>query len=437
MSTSIDDRVTDSLAARLALVNEMATTPTWALTDEQITAAMVNAGAVRASIEEFMTRLAKLAEDRCLVKYSGYSSTTAWTANLTHLSRGQALKFTRYGKKITPVTEATRRAWAAGAITSEQADVIASAIVALPDKVSLEERQRAEAFLLERSCEFSADDLQRLANRIMEVIDPDGADAYVEKKLHDQEQHALAETSLEMFNIGNGKTRIRGILPNAQAGILRAALEGIASPRRNDPTIWDRDGEHSDAASGTLTHPQRLGRAWCELIEHLPTDALPQHGGLAATVTLTMDFDNLKNKVGAAILSTGGEMSASQARRFACNAGIIPAVLGGKSVVLDLGRSQRLFTSHQKIALGTTRHGCYWRGCDRPEAWTEAHHVDWYSKGGTTDLNNAALFCYYHHQLLHNGEWDCRIAADGIPEVIPPRRIDPKQRPIRHTRFKT
>ncbi len=50
-------------------------------------------------------------------------------------------------------------------------------------------------------------------------------------------------------------------------------------------------------------------------------------------------------------------------------------------------------------------------------------------------MANGALFCFFHHHLLHNGEWDARMSADGIVEIIPPKRIDPAQKPIRHARF--
>jgi hypothetical protein len=258
----------------------------------------------------------------------------------------------------------------------------------------------------------------------------------VGKQLDAEEQKAHDKTELTMSSAGNGMTRGRFLLPNAQAGIFRTALEGKASPRRNAPNIYDRDGEHSDAASGALTRQQKLGRAFCELIEHLSSDAMPQHGGLAATITIEMTLDQLQDGLGTTLLSTGGEMSAAQARRFACNAQLIPIVLDGKSRILDLGLAKRLFNRHQRIALARRDKGCVWKGCDRPSSWCEAHHRNWYSRGGPTDLANGALFCFYHHHLLHNGEWDCRTAADGITEVIPPRRIDPLQKPMRHDRFK-
>ncbi|MFY9915401.1 MAG: HNH endonuclease, partial [Nocardioidaceae bacterium] len=56
--------------------------------------------------------------------------------------------------------------------------------------------------------------------------------------------------------------------------------------------------------------------------------------------------------------------------------------------------------------------------------------------GGATDIDNGCLLCSFHHHLIHQGEWDLILAPDGITDVIPPARIDPQRRPIRHQRFK-
>jgi uncharacterized protein DUF222 len=181
-------------------------------------------------------------------------------------------------------------------------------------------------------------------------------------------------------------------------------------------------------------YPVRMGQAFGELIEHLPLDRLPQAGGVAATVTVTLDYDRLVAQVGAATTSTGTRISAGQARRLACNAAIVPAVLGGDSVCLDLGRTRRLHSRHQRIALGLTQHGCVWPDCDRPPAWTEIHHLHPWSTGGHTDLH-AAMLCPRHHHLAHQ-DWQIRMGPDHIPEVIPPTRLDPDQTPQRHHRFR-
>jgi hypothetical protein len=135
------------------------------------------------------------------------------------------------------------------------------------------------------------------------------------------------------------------------------------------------------------------------------------------------------------MIDTGCEVSASEVRRMACNAGLVPAVLGGDSRVLDLGRSRRLFDQHQRLALALRDGGCSFPRCDRPAAWCEAHHVTPFSADGSTDVSNGALLCSFHHHLIHRGEWQLTIAVDGFPEAIPPPWVDAKQRSIRHSRY--
>ena len=436
MTAVIEDLQTGSLAARLTRIATLSGTDMWKLTDEQLTSDLVEVFRVRASIDELCARFVGAAEDRDLARLAGATSTATWLKNVTGISRAEAHRVVKRSEAMSELVEDTRQAWAAGTITSEAAGTICEAIVKLPDWVGDEERAIAQTKLLEWASQYSHQDLQIMAHRIIEHIDPDGAEEHLGKQLEAEEKKAWGRTELTMFNAGDGMTRGRFLLPTVQAGMFRTALEGLASPRRNDPRIYDRDGEHCDAANGTLTHNQKLGRAFCELIEHLPADAMPQHGGLAATLTINLDYETLKQGIGTALLSTGDDMSASQARRFACNAQLLPTVLDGKSKTLDLGLSKRLHSRYQRIAIAKRDKGCVWKGCDRPPSWCEVHHPQWWSRGGPTDLDNGALFCFYHHHLLHEGEWHARMAADGIIEVIGPKRIDPQQKPMRHNRFK-
>ncbi len=120
--------------------------------------------------------------------------------------------------------------------------------------------------------------------------------------------------------------------------MLGKAVQAFAAPRRQDPGAW------LDAEGRKVPYPVLLGQAFAELVEHLPVDKLPQAGGVAAIVAITMELDKLKTGLGAGTLDTGTPMSAGQIRRLACNAGLVPAVLGTRSVPLDLGRKRRLHT---------------------------------------------------------------------------------------------
>jgi hypothetical protein len=104
----------------------------------------------------------------------------------------------------------------------------------------------------------------------------------------------------------------------------------------------------------------------------------------------------------AAQLDTDETISPGAARQLACQAGLIPAVLGTNGTLLDLGRQTRLFTTRQRIALGLTQRGCTTEGCDYPPGLCHAHHHHPWNRGGTTDLANARLLCPKHHRLAHD-----------------------------------
>lgn len=65
-------------------------------------------------------------------------------------------------------------------------------------------------------------------------------------------------------------------------------------------------------------------------------------------------------------------------------------------------------------------------------AWTHAHHITPWSKGGPTTQHNGVLLCSHHRRVVHRGDWAIRMALDGRPEFIPPPWIDPNQTPIRN-----
>ena len=77
-----------------------------------------------------------------------------------------------------------------------------------------------------------------------------------------------------------------------------------------------------------------------------------------------MHLDTLMGGLKAAHLDTGETISPGAARRLACEAGIIPAVLDGKSQVLDLGRKKRFYSEGQRIAKTIEAGGCEVEGCD-------------------------------------------------------------------------
>jgi len=108
---------------------------------------------------------------------------------------------------------------------------------------------------------------------------------------------------------------------------------------------------------------------------------------------------------------------------LACNATIRAALLAPDGALLDLGRGQRLASAQQKTALLARDGGCVIPGCTVPGDGCDAHHVQWWERGGATDLDNLALVCGRHHAEIHLQTWEIEM-HDGIPWVRPPRWMD-------------
>ena len=159
---------------------------------------------------------------------------------------------------------------------------------------------------------------------------------------------------------------------------------------------------------------QRRGQAFCALLEAVDPDRLPLHGGTATTVVVTIPYDGLAATTGVGTLGDGTRTSASEVRRLACTAGILPAVLGGDSEVLDLGRTKRLFTATQRKALAISQPTCRADGCQMPSTWCEAHHAgDPWCRGGRTDLKDGMLLCSWHHHRIHDDRYLVKNTPDG------------------------
>lgn len=415
-----------------SLADDAAALEAWSLTGAEVREVAKAVQRTRTALDAVMSELAGCADGMGLPKEDGSTSTTVWLANLTGMPKGEAAGLVAMSK-LTPATRATHAAWLTGEISTGQVSVIMKAIDALPDWVDEDPRRDAEAHLIRLAGEHNLDDLKRLANRVIEVIDPDGADQMLGDQVRREEERAWGATRLSIKRRGDGTTRGAFTIPDADADTLRAAIEGIIAPRRASRNAAGLGLDVDDFTA--LPRDQKMGHAFIELVGHLPTEALPKAGGLAATVAVTIGIDDFRTGQGTAINTSGTTISAAHAQRLACNAHLVALYLDSPSRVLDHGTARRLYDRHQRLALAVRDQGCVWAGCDRPPAWCEAHHLDFWSEDGPTDLDNAALLYHFHHFLLHEGEWTAHMADDGVVEVIPPARVDPDRVPRRHARF--
>ena len=112
-------------------------------------------------------------------------------------------------------------------------------------------------------------------------------------------------------------------------------------------------------------------------------------------------------------------MTPEQARRWACDANIVPIVLGTKSEPIDIGESKRLADKRLRRALAIRDRGCAVPGCGRTPNQCHAHHIHHWADGGRTTLNNMVLVCQFHHRLIHHAGWQVHM-DNGLPVFSKP-----------------
>ena len=322
--------------------------------------------------------------------------------------------------RILATAPASEHAAGVGQIPRTHALVIAGALRELPEHTTVEQKHLVETQLIADAAQMTPKDLTVRARRVTELYDPvEQVDAHENTLLERHETSARQKVSLHMWDVGDGTWKGQFTLPEVQALMLKTVIDAIAAPRRThlDDGLTRVQRARLEAENDK-PYDRKAGEAFVALVEHLPTDGLPTTGGTPARIIVTIDEAKLRDGVAAASLVTGERVSAGELRRLACNHGILPAVLGGKSVPVDLGRQQRLFTPAQRDALAVMDGGCIAPGCDRPPPWCEAHHgADTFAHGGNTNLSEGYLLCSTHHHEAHQHRWQLRRTPTGRAEV--------------------
>lgn len=340
---------------------------------------------------------------------AGVASTGQWAAQLSRTDQAESHRQVTLAQGLDRM-KATRASLAAGDLSPSHAAVIVRADRDLPPTLSQDDRARVERDLVARAQDVSPEALRRLARRAVSVVEADQAvvDAHENALVRDEEEAARARTRLTLHDNGDGTVSGHFTVPTMHGDLLRKIVQTITAPRRGR---LGASTAQVGASAGRTDWDRARGEALCELIEHLPTDHL--HPRSAATVLVTMQEDVLRGALRAARLDTGTSLSAGEARRLACTSGLVPAVLGGASLPLDLGRSSRLFSETQRVALSLHHRTCAAEGCERSFAWCELHHDESWSSGGSTDLANADPLCHFHHRRVHDDGFRHERLPDG------------------------
>ena len=357
----------------------------------------------------------------------GWASTADFVTAVAGGHKGSGPATVRLAKALdapllAPVAEALADGW----LSAAKAQLIERTVDDLP--LDSDTRARGVQVLLDEAKRLDATDLRKAARRLVEIVDPEGDARRAERALAREERGAHLDRELSITDDGAGGARIRGRCSAEDAALIRSTLLPLAKPRPSsvpdcDPASCEVPGCSHDGRD-PRDHGARMLDALVEACRLLQTaKVLPECHGAGARVTVTIGLDDLRNGTGLGTTDTGEDLSAETLRKLACDAEVIPTVLGVDGAVLDVGRAMRLVTAAIWYALAVRDRHCRFPGCTRPPVMCHAHHIQHWVDGGATSLANLVLLCGHHHRLVHAGPWTVQQPGPGVFDFTPPDAV--------------
>lgn len=416
----------------------------------------------RSRVDGLCSVLAAEAERAQAAEAETGSPLRTWLGRTEVLSRSEASGVVHQARAVGE-HPAVGAAAVAGRVNTAQVRAITRLLSELGPSLSEPQLEQAEGLLVGWAGRMDAKQLEGAASQVLAAVAPAEADDVLERRLQAQAEDGWRRRYLRFFTEG-GCTRFEGLLPRVEGQAWIALINAHAEAARRTAL------EARDPLAAQPSIEQRRADALISVIRHAGS-AKPALGAGAARVIVHLDYEKLVGRAGAGRLGARGagggvtgegaagrratgqagsssgaaqvggcELSVGELRRLCCEAELIPVVLGGASEVLDVGRASRLVTPAIRTALVARDGGCVFPGCGLPPEACEAHHVVPWWAGGVSALTNFVLLCHSHHALVEparhstRDQWEVRVARDGVPEFLPPRRLDARRTPLRHCR---
>ncbi|MFC0109718.1 HNH endonuclease signature motif containing protein [Kibdelosporangium aridum] len=390
--------------------------PHWQLSDRELVARIsASEDKLRRDYAEHLRLLAE-ADARGTAYALGYSNTAALLVHTQNISRGEANQrlahatalndtTTTTGSAVEAAIPLTARKLEAGEVSVGQVEVIRKFIRSL-DHLQAEKVALAEELMVEQAAEDDPNALARFGERVVrDIVDPDG-------KPPDFDEPERPERELRRHVYRDGRMEFKGRLDAETAALFDALLKPF---------------EKSRDARG---YAERGGDAFADVLQQAANcPDLPTHNGLKTEVAFTISIDELMKTADERVLP-GTSLTAAEARRIACDAHVLPAVMGGESKPLDVAVPAYVVPAHIRRALVLRDRGCAFPGCERLASVCHAHHIKEWLLGGPTALGNLVLLCGQHHRLVHRSEWEVKLVED-VAWFIPPDFVDPRRQPRR------
>lgn len=189
-----------------------------------------------------------------------------------------------------------------------------------------------------------------------------------------------------------------GALPSVQGAVVAHALERMGSQ------IPEMPDEESSSYVGARRADALVAMCSARLAADEDQDR--------ATVVVHADLDVLQDVDAGAVIEGGPVIGGSSVQRLLCNARLQAVLERPDGSVVGLGRMSREPSAWMMRQIRHRDDTCRFPGCDA-RRFTQAHHIEWWSRGGPTDLDNLVLICSFHHTLVHEHGWSIERTDDG------------------------
>lgn len=194
-------------------------------------------------------------------------------------------------------------------------------------------------------------------------------------------------------------------LPAAEGAVVARALDRVADELPRMP--GERGAAYADA---------RRADALVSLAStRIARDTDPDR----ATVVVHTQLGALVSGRGGSELDEGPAIHNETARRLLCNARVQAVIEDGTGRPIEVGRMSREPSAWMMRQLRYRDHECRFPGCGA-RRFTHAHHIVWWERGGSTDLDNLVLVCTFHHKLVHEYGWAVERGPHGTVRWLRP-----------------
>jgi hypothetical protein len=370
---------------------------------------------------EALRRLSRV-DAHGVAQHEAGTSTASWLRHHTGLPSGTSSDLVRTARDLSSALPSAAVALAEGEITLQHARTIARTARLVEARTDSEGRQQAvaevEAVMVDVGRAVDAGSLVGFAHRVRQVVDPEG--------MLQEANRAHERRWLSANKTIDGMVAIDGLLDAEAGALVLTALDAATAPRGPDErrNAGQRRADALVDICGLCLDHGRLGSSGGvrpHLLITAPAAALtPDQQRQFRLRTSEVGKVGEVGEVGE--VAWTGPIPDESVRRIGCDASITRVLLDGESLPLDVGRSTRTIPHHLRQALVVRDRGCIAEGCDRPIAWTEAHHVVHWAEGGRTALDNLVLVCRAHHRKVHEAGWQFERVDDRWMLVPPPEQ---------------